>query len=152
MSILLIASAQTSLVSYVLSSSFAQSRLPIYVFKQQVEEKVIFLTQALRFVFSKRRIFKKRTFVMLSLIENKRFRKRYADSRDKLFIIAALRLLFVFRFITRDNGKRLKLIISTTFFEEICSERLQTVIAVSQHSIQKLIRRFENYKDFEKKL
>ncbi len=148
----LVASAQTSLVPYVLPSSPAQPRSPIYVFGQQAGEEAISLAQASRFVFSKRRIFKERTFAVLSPTENGRFRKRHADSRDKLSMTAALRLPSVSRFIARYNGKRLKLMAPTTILEEARSERLQAVIAVSQHSVQELIPRFENYEDPEEKL
>ncbi len=64
----------------------------------------------------------------------------------------ALRLPSVSRFIARDNGKRLKLMAPTAILEEARSERLQAVIAVSQHGVQELIRRFENYKDPEEEL
>ena len=122
------------------------------MFKQQIKKKIIFLTQISRFIFSNRTSVKKRTFAMLSFIENERFCKRRADFRNKFFMITVLRLSFISRFIARDDNKRLKLMTSIIIFEEIRSKRLQTVIVISQHRIQKLIRRFENYEDFEKKL
>ena len=122
------------------------------MFGQQGGEEAISLAQASRFVFSKRTSVKERTFAVLSPTENGRFRKRRADSRDKLSMTTALRLPSVSRFIARDNGKRLKLMAPTTILEEARLERLQAVIAVSQHSIQELIRRFENYEDPEEEL
>lgn len=89
---------------------------------------------------------------MLPPIENGGFRKRRADSRDKLSMTTALRLPSVSRFITRDNGKRLKLMALTTILKEAHSEQLQAVIAVSQHSVQELICQFENYEDPEEEL
>jgi hypothetical protein len=105
------------------------------------------LAQASRFVFSKRKSVKEGTFAVLSPTGNGTFRKRRADSRDKFSMTTALRLPSVSRFIAWDNGKRLKLIAPTIILEEARSERLQAVIAVSQHSVQELIRRFEDYED-----
>jgi len=147
-----VGSAQTSLVPYVPPSGAAQPQSPMYVFGQQGEEEAISLAQASRFVFSKRRSVKERTFAVLSPTGNGRFRKRRADSRDKLSMTTALRLPSVSRFIARDNGKRLKLMAPTTILEEARSERLQAVIAVSQHSVQELIRRFEDYEVPEEEL
>jgi len=145
-------SAQTSLVPYVPPSGAAQPQSPMYVFGQQGGEEAISLAQASRFVFSKLTSAKERTFAVLSPTGNGRFRKRHADSRDKLSMTAALRLPSVSRFIARDNGKRLKLMAPTTILEEARSKRLQAVIAVSQHSVQELIRRFENYEGPEEEL
>jgi len=145
--VLPVGSAQTSLVPYVPPSSPAQPRSPMYVFGQQGGEEAISLAQASRFVFSKRTSIEERTFAVLSPTGNGRFRKRHADSRDKLSMTTALRLPSASRFIARDNGKRLKLMAPTTILEEARSERLQAVIAVSQHSVQELIHRFENYED-----
>ena len=142
-----VGSAQMSLVPYVPPSSAVQPRSPTYTFGQQDEEEAISLAQASRFVFSKRRSVEEGTFAVLSPTENGRFRTRRADSRDKLCMTNALRLPSVSRFIARDNGKRLKLMAPTTILEEARSERLQAVIVVSQHSVQELIRRFENYED-----
>ena len=88
--------------------------------------------------------------MVLSPTGNGRFRKRYANSRDIISMTTALRLPSASRFITWDNGKRLKLMAPTAILEEACSERLQTVIAVSQHGVQELIRRFESYEDPER--
>jgi len=68
---------------------------------------------------------------VLSPTENGRFRKRHADSRDKLSITTILRLSSVSRFIARDNSKRLKLIVSITILEEARLERLTTVVTIS---------------------
>ncbi len=147
-----VGSAQTSLVPYVPPSGAAQPRSPMYAFGQQGGEEAISLAQASRFVFSKRRSVKEGAFAVLSPTGNGRFRKRRADSRDKLSMTAALRLPSASRFIARDNGKRLKLMAPTTILEEARSERLQAVIAVSQHNVQELIRRFEDYEDPEEEL
>ena len=143
---------QTSLVPYVPPSGVSQPRSPIYVFGQQGEEEAISLPQASRFVFSKRRSVKERTFVVLSPAGNGRFRKRHADSRNKLSMTTALQLPSASHFVARDKGKRLKLMAPTTILEEAHSERLQAVVAVSQHNVQELIRRFENYEDPEEEL
>lgn len=95
---------------------------------------------------------KERTFAVFSPTGNGRFRKRHADSHDKLSMTAALRLPSVSRFIARDNGKRLKLMAPTSNIKEARSERLQAVIAVSQHSVQESIRLFEEYEDPEEEL
>lgn len=145
-------SAQTSLVSYVSPLGVDPPQSLMYVFGQQGEEQAIFLTQASQFLFSMRTRVTKHTFVVLSLFENDRFRKRYANFRDQRFMTIALRLLFVSNFVARDNGKRLRLITSTTILEETRSKRLKTMIVVSQHSVQNLIHRFENYEDLKKEL
>ncbi|KAL9631872.1 MAG: hypothetical protein Q9164_005658 [Protoblastenia rupestris] len=147
-----VGSAQTSLVPYVPPSGAAQPRSPMYVFGQQGGEEAISLAQASHFVFSKQSNVEKRTFAVLSPTGNGRFRKRHADSRDNLSMTIALQLPSASRFIARDNGKRLKLMAPTAILEEARSERLQAVIAVSQHGVQELIRRFENYEDPEEEL
>ncbi|KAL9103269.1 MAG: hypothetical protein Q9163_001671 [Psora crenata] len=124
----------------------------MYVFGQQGEEEAISLAQASRFVFSERRSVKERTFAVLSPTGNGRFRKRHADSRNKLSMTTALQLPSASHFVARDKGKRLKLMAPTTILEEAHSERLQAVVAVSQHNVQELIRRFENYEDPEEEL
>lgn len=147
-----VGSAQTALVPYIPPSGAAEPQSPMYVFGQQGREGAISLAQASRFVFSKRRSVKEHTFAVLSPTGNGRFRKRHADSRDKLSMTTALRLPSVSRFIARDNGKRLKLMAPTTILEEARSERLHAVVAVSHHSVQEMIRRFENYEDPEEEL
>ena len=89
---------------------------------------------------------------MLSPTENGRFHKRHAFSCDKLSMTTALRLPSVSPFVTRNNGRRLKFMAPTIILEDANSERLQAVVTVSQHNVQELIRRFENYKDPEEGL
>ena len=103
--------------------------------------------QASRYVYNKQLSVKECNFAVLSPMENGRFCKRNADPCDKLSMIAALQLSSDSRYIARDNGKRLKYMASTTILKEASSERLQAVVSVSQHNVQELIKRFENYED-----
>ena len=92
-------------------------------------------------------------FAVLSPISNGRFRKRYADPCDNLSMTTALQLPSKSTYIVRDNGhKRLKLMAPTAILEGARSERIQAAIAVSQHSVQELKRKFENYEDSEEEL
>lgn len=145
-------STQTSLILRVPPSGADQPRPPMRLFGQQDGEAPVSLAQASRFLFSKRTSVKERTFAVLSPTANGSFRKRHADSRDTVSMITALRLPSKSRFIARDNGKRLKMTAPSTILEEARSERLQAVIAVSQHNVQEMIRRFENYEDPEEEL
>ncbi len=145
-------SAQTSLVPYVPPSGVDPPRSPMYVFGQQGGEQAISLAQASQFLFSMRTRVTEHTFAVLSPLENGRFRKRHANSRDQLSMTTALRLPSVSSFVARDNGKRLRLMAPTTILEEARSERLKAVVAVPQHGVQDLIRRFENYEDPEEEL
>ncbi len=95
----LVKRAQTSLVPYVPPSGAAQPWLPMYVFEQQGEEEAISLAQASHFVFSTQRSLKECTFAVLSPTSNGRFRKRHADSHNKLSMITALQLLSVSHFV-----------------------------------------------------
>jgi len=152
LSVSLMKSMQTSLVSYVLFLSAAQPQSLMYVFEQQDRKKVIFLMQTSHFVFNKWRSVKKCTFAVLSLIKNDKFCKHHTNSCDKLFIITVLWLLSVFCFIMQNNNKWLKLMTSTTILKEAHSEWLHVMVAILQHSVQKLIQQFKNYKDSKKKL
>jgi len=124
----------------------------MYVFGQQGGEQAISLAQASQFLFSMRTRVTEHTFAVLSPLENGRFRKRHANSRDQLSITTTLRLPSVSSFVARDNGKRLRLMAPTTILEEARLERLKAVVAVPYYNVQDLIRRFENYEDPEEEL
>jgi len=129
-----------------------QSRPSMREFEQQNQDDVISFTKVSRLLFKTRMNKKKRLFTMLSLMIGNRFHKRQVDSLNKLSMITVLELSSESRFVTRDNGKRLKLTASTNILEDARSEKLQAMLKVRQLNVQELIRQFENYEEPEKKL
>ena len=123
-----------------------------YVFEQQELPSEVTFAAASRLLFGRRNKPKSPTFTVLSPTTNGGFRKRQADPQDKRSMISALRLPSGSRFMTRDNGKRLKIAGPSTIIEEAESQRLDTVIAVPQHRVQELIHQFENNEDSEEEL
>ena len=105
-----IRSPQTSLVPYVPSAIVDQSRQPLYVAQEQREEESLFFAEASRFLFRRQ---SGRMFVMLSSIEENRFRKRHADARNAGSVMNALELSSDLSFIVRDNDKRIRMTTST---------------------------------------
>ena len=124
----------------------------MYVFGQQDPEVDVTLATASRLFSRRRNKLEVPTFTVLSPTTNGRFRKRQADPQDKLSMVSALRLPSDSYFMTRDNGKRLKMAGPSTILEEARLQRLDTVISVPQNRVPELIHQFENEEESEEEL
>lgn len=124
----------------------------MYVFGQQHQEADVPFTPASRLLFRRENKSNMSTFTALSPTTNGRFRKRQADPQDKLSMVSALRLPSDSLFMTRENGKRLKVTAPITILEGAQSERLNAVISVPRHKVWELIHQFENHEESEDEL
>jgi hypothetical protein len=90
--------------------------------------------------------------MVLSPAGNDRFSICLADSTDTASMVNALQLPSEASFLTREQGKGLKLTAPTTILEEARSQKLDTALMVSQHRAGELIRRFEDCEGSEQEL
>jgi len=94
---------------------------------------------------------KKHSFSVLFLIEDNSFRHHEVNVFDKSFIINVLRLFSDFRFMMRNNDKRLKITVSATILKETCLKHLNAMLLISHHKVQEFVNRFDDH-DQEKQL
>ena len=90
-----------------------------------------------------------RSFMVLSPAGKDRFRIRQADPTHTVSMTNALQLQSEASFLTRDQGKRLKLTAPKTILEEASAGQLDTALVVSQHNSGELIRQFEDCEEPE---
>jgi hypothetical protein len=91
---------------------------PMFVFGQELQDRTISLQEASRFLFRRQIRTKSRSFIVLSPAGNDCFRIRQADSTDTVSIVNALQLPSEAPFLTREQGKQLKLTAPTTILED----------------------------------
>ena len=124
----------------------------MFVFGQGLQNRTISIQEASRFLFRRRIRGKSRPFRVISPAGNGRFSISQADPTDPVSMVNALQLPSEVPFLTKEKGKRLKLTAPITILEEARSQRLDTALIVSQHSVRELIRRFEDCEGSEQEL
>ncbi len=88
---------------------------------------------------------------MLFSIKDDSFRYHEVNVFDRSFMINVLRLFSDFRFMMRNNDKRLKMTVSATILKETHLKRLNAMLLISHHKIQEFVNRFDDH-DQEKQL
>jgi len=88
---------------------------------------------------------------VLFSIKDDSFRYHEVNVFDRSFMINVLRLFSDFRFMMRNNDKRLKMTVSATILKETHLKRLNAMLLISHHKIQEFVNRFDDH-DQEKQL
>ncbi|KAL8818177.1 MAG: hypothetical protein Q9191_007999 [Dirinaria sp. TL-2023a] len=131
----------------------SQSQPLSLTLNQQNHDDVVSFAETSRLLSeTSRDMRKKSSFIVLSLMIDNTFCKRYADSLDKTSMVTALELSSKARFVALDNSKRLKMTSSIAILDAARSEQLQTVLKIKDSNVETVIRQFEDHTKFEDEL
>jgi hypothetical protein len=117
------------------------------VLAKQLHDYELSFADASRLLRGKRTGVGKISFTVLSPTDNDGFRKREVDPYDEESMASALCMGSDHYYMTRTNGKRLRLTSRSTILEEARSGWLNAVISASQQQPEELIYQLENQED-----